>query len=885
MANRYWVGGSGTWNSSSTTNWSASSGGASGASVPTAADSVFFDQAGTYTVTVSATTAAPVNCLDLTKSAGTVSFSGNLLNQTNAFNIYGNLTFTSGGGINTGNIWFRATSPKTISHSGTTGTLSMIMDGVGGSWTLGAALTATSMSLVITEGTFSTSASNYNLTVNSITISANSNTKGLSLNGSTVTCATFTNSSTGGFTFNAGTSTYTMSGNPSRILSGGVTFATVKSGTVTAVFLDNFSCANFDSTPLTGANPNIVLCGDLTVSGVLTTSTTSFSTALWRRPLYRSSIPGTARTITAGSFSVFYTDFEDMTKSGAALTGTSVGDCGGNTNITATAAKTVYISASGSSAVSATSGTVWSTSSNGSTAIGNFPLPQDTVIVDDSSCTSGGTITFDTYSINLGTVSFSGRTNPMTLGCTGYSNSAASQSTRIYSSISVPSNIPLTGTFGFSGRGTQAVTLSSTSSTAVLYFSGSGTVRLAANLTTTGLTYLMSGTLDLNSYALKAGGFLIYVLYVSPYPSRSVAFNGGYIELTGSGAIFDENATGTITVTGTPNIYVTYAGATAVSMNGSGTSGPTEANNFNFFFQAGTYGLTPPVSAKNVDFTGYSGNLAGSTISIYGNLTFSTGMTITTPQISFTGTSGTQTITSNGRSTSSAFIFNGVGGTYVLADALTTTRSAGTAVNLANGTLDLSGKTFTSAGNFVVSTGTKNITFNGGTVVLTLGSTTAFNNLDPTGFTTTAGTGVGKISLTAATAKTFIGGGSTFNCTLSNDGAGALTITGSNTFTTLANGVQPTTFTFTSGTTQTLTNWNVSGTLGNLVTINSDTAGSQATLSKSSGSVAANYLDIRDSNATGGASWNGGANSVNSGNNSGWFFGNPSSFFALLARR
>lgn len=32
MANRYWVGGSGTWDNASTTNWSATSGGAAGAS-------------------------------------------------------------------------------------------------------------------------------------------------------------------------------------------------------------------------------------------------------------------------------------------------------------------------------------------------------------------------------------------------------------------------------------------------------------------------------------------------------------------------------------------------------------------------------------------------------------------------------------------------------------------------------------------------------------------------------------------------------------------------------------------------------------------------------------------------------------------------------------
>ena len=189
-----------------------------------------------------------------------------------------------------------------------------------------------------------------------------------------------------------------------------------------------------------------------------------------------------------------------------------------------------------------------------------------------------------------------------------------------------------------------------------------------------------------------------------------------------------------------------------------------------------------------------------------------------------------------------------------------------------NGTINLNSKTLTVGTAYTTATGTKNLTFNGGTLVCPTASTTAFNNAVPTGFTTTAGTGTGKISMTAATAKTFVGGGSTYNCTLSNDGAGALTISGSNTFTTLANGVQPTTFTFTSATTQTVTNFNVSGTSGNLVTINSSTAGSAATLSKSNGSVSANYLSIQDSTATGGATWYAGANSTNVSGNTGWIF-------------
>jgi hypothetical protein len=55
MANRYWVGGTGTWNAVSTANWAATSGGASGASAPTSADIVFIDaNSGSGTITLGA---------------------------------------------------------------------------------------------------------------------------------------------------------------------------------------------------------------------------------------------------------------------------------------------------------------------------------------------------------------------------------------------------------------------------------------------------------------------------------------------------------------------------------------------------------------------------------------------------------------------------------------------------------------------------------------------------------------------------------------------------------------------------------------------------------------------------------------------------------------
>jgi len=69
MANRFWVGGTGTWDGSSTANWSATSGGASGASAPVAADAVFFDSnSGTGTCT----TAAGATCTSATLNTSTL---------------------------------------------------------------------------------------------------------------------------------------------------------------------------------------------------------------------------------------------------------------------------------------------------------------------------------------------------------------------------------------------------------------------------------------------------------------------------------------------------------------------------------------------------------------------------------------------------------------------------------------------------------------------------------------------------------------------------------------------------------------------------------------------------------------------------------------------
>jgi hypothetical protein len=417
-------------------------------------------------------------------------------------------------------------------------------------------------------------------------------------------------------------------------------------------------------------------------------------------------------------------------------------------------------------------------------------------------------------------------------------------------------------------------------STALTWNTGSSSIVTLGGPCTFGAVNMTNNpiSIDLATYQLTCttftstgGGF-----------ARTITFGtGSNITCNGAGGILVSLAASIygLTLAGTPIFNISYSGASAVVI-GSGQLDELNAPSFNF--TTGTYSLTflgnGGDSAKNVNFSGFGGTWAAhSTGTIYGNLTMSSvagfSAAATANALTFGATSGTQIITSNAKTHDYPITLNGVGGTVRLADALLmgTTRI----LTHTNGTLDLNGKTLTVGTQYQTATGTKNLTFNGGTLVCPAAAVTAFNNAVPAGFTTTAGTGTGKISMTGATAKTFVGGGSTYNCTLSNDGAGALTVSGSNTFTTIANGVQPTQFTFTSGTTTTVTNWNVSGISGSLVTVISSTAGTAATISKASGTIYAYYISLKDSAATGGANWYVpyGYNSVNVSGNSGWVFG------------
>jgi hypothetical protein len=120
---------------------------------------------------------------------------------------------------------------------------------------------------------------------------------------------------------------------------------------------------------------------------------------------------------------------------------------------------------------------------------------------------------------------------------------------------------------------------------------------------------------------------------------------------------------------------------------------------------------------------------------------------------------------------------------------------------------------------------------------------------------------------------------SLYNLIITGGGTGSVTLGGSTTrnFNDLTIGAPKTVLISAGATRQVNGTFTAVGTSGNLITINSTTPGSQATLSKSSGVVSADYLSLQDSAATGGATWYAGANSTNVSNNTGWNFTAPPS--------
>ena len=701
MADRYWVGGTGNWND--TARWSTSSGGGSGASVPTSIDNVYFDgssDAGSpFTVTVNVQSFAK----DLIIGDGTtvtVLDQTMTLAGTSQLDVYGslfypatNLTRTYSGKIR----FFGTTTGKTITTNGVQLTSGSMSFQENGTWSLGSALTVGFVSQHV-EGTFNLNG--YNLTAQAYAFNNFSSSAIINCGSGTIT---FTESAA----FNGGSSAIIINGDTSTInfvLNNGIQCANIINATfynlnwtftsITSLIIslgsnlvvnNNLTIASRAASGL----GSLLLNRNITVGGTLTIQ--SSNTDPSRRFSIFSDTFGTPRTITAAAINFGAgIDCRDITAAGVAgtwdLSAKAGGDCGGNTNITFPVAKTVFRKGTGN-----WSATQWAATSAGAPATDQFPLAQDTAIFGADTTT--GTHTID-FNWQIGALDMTNST-VVTLA-------AGTTTPTFYNDLTFSTNVTPTGTGLFTFAPKSGVTLDITTANKTLdnpiTISANGTVKLTDNFTTgsSRTTTLTAGTFDLNNQTYTTGLFNSNNSNI-----RAIAFGTGNLTTTGSGTVWTTATTTNFSRTGTPTVNISNNSATATTVS---TGTMTEAQSLNFNYTIGTYTLTDTSARyRSVNFTGFSGTIPNSARTIFGGLTLSAGMTLTAGAnaTTFAATSGTQQITTAAKTMDFPLTFDGIGGTFAFQDALT--QGSTRAFTITNGTIQLKDGATSTVGAFATS--------------------------------------------------------------------------------------------------------------------------------------------------------------------------------------
>lgn len=348
----------------------------------------------------------------------------------------------------------------------------------------------------------------------------------------------------------------------------------------------------------------------------------------------------------------------------------------------------------GANTWNATAGTKWATTSGGAGGAAT-PTSNDDVYFDAASGAVQIVIGTSATCRNLNFTGFTG-----TIG-SGSANLAC------YGDLTMVSTTNAwTGAINFLSTTAQTITSNGFVFDSSMTFNGvGGSWQLVDNLTTgsTRTVTLTNGTLDLNNQTLSTGLFSS-----SNSNTRSIAFGTGNITLTGSNTTILLLTTSTgLSVTGTKSFNANYSGSTGTRTFavGSAGSGATEANAVNVSITNGTdiATITSNRVLGSLDFTGFAGTLTNTAYTLYGNLTTSSGMSIDAgaSAITFAATSGTKTITTNGKTFDFPMNFTGVGGTWEFADALT--QGSTRAFAIANGTVKLKAGATSTVGAFATS--------------------------------------------------------------------------------------------------------------------------------------------------------------------------------------
>jgi len=812
MANRYWVGGTGTW-TTTTTNWSASSGGASGASAPTAADSVFFDQAATYTVTMT----GALTCLDITVSAGTVTFT-----STGTLAVSGSMSLLAGTLWSaTGTITFNATTSKTITTNAVTINSPITFAGVGGTWTLGSNLTlGLTLTTTLTNGTISLStftlATGIFSSAGTAARSISFGTGNIDLTHTTAgtivlamaTATLFTVSGTGGFTsamsvtrtFQFGsTAGGSATNSPNLSLTSGASIPTLSAASW-------FNTLNFNGSTCTPASTTLNLNGlTLALGGTYTNLTptmvgTGTITSNGNTTLTNLTINSTSGTTTLGA------DF--------ALTATSTTTLTSGTLALGTFTLSTGIFSSNNSttrSISFGTGTINLTHTTATTTVLNMPTVTGFTYTGTGGFTTAATVA---RAVFFGNTAGGTSANAPNMTVTGTGTSVISFATGSwFNTLSFTSTVfnPGTTALNLNGLtlspsgtftsltptmvGTGTITSSGNTTLASLTIaSTSGTTTLGDTftLTATSTTTLTSGTLALANFTLSTGIFSSAGLL-----TRAISFGTGNIALTHTTA-------GTTVLS-----MATVTGFTYTATTGGFTSAMSVARTFTFGTTAGSTTNAPNLSLPSgasiptlttgswfntLNFNGSTCTPAVTALNLNG-LTLASGgnyASLTPTMV------GTGTITSNTNTTLASLNIASTSGTTTLGDTFTLTATSTT--TLTSGTLAL--------GTFTLSTGifssssavTRAISFGTGNIALThtTAATVVLNMATVTGFTYT---GTGGFTSAMGNTRTFTfgttGGSTTNSVNLTLSGASVATLTTASYF----NKLDFTTSTFNPGTT------------------------------------------------------------------------------------
>lgn len=899
MATYYWVGGAGTWNNTNTTNWSASSGGGGGAGPPTSADDVIFnassDTSANFTVTLSTT--AVCNNLTVTAPDRTITFSGNRVT------CYGNFTMSATNTTVTAmDIEFAATATgKTITAAGKT-YRAITVSGAGGGWTQQDAFawSGTGSQFVMSAGTWNTN--NFNMTGGGIQFTG-AGTKEIQLGSGTHTLSNgkWLTDGSSNLTVTAGTSTISLGGTSPEFWGAGKTYYNVSQTNGSAAInfpiygANTFNNITITALSATGAR-RIYFYDNQTINGTFACNGAS---AIRRVHLLSDTI-GTRRTLTVNAFSASPTDIccRDIGISGTAspLSGTRIGDAGNCTGVTATAAANKYWNLTGTVGFEATG---WALTANGTPAVNNFPLPQDTIFFTNTGAM--GTVTVN-HEWCLGPIDMSARTSAATFNITN-------TNPQIHGNLTIGTGI----TWG--GTGSKFTMASPTGATLTLDSNGrnigsyvdikmpGGTLVIAENTTFTragasnqgGGIALYQGTLDFNEFTITSNSGL----HVMGTATRALDFGtAGKFVHNGTAndiLLYIESASG---YTATGNRLIEQTGAAAsifVWTTPSGLSA-SQALSLNVTAASGTMSWSGGIFL-NLNTQGYTGTTspaAGGGNKIYGSLTIGTGHTpATNTNVLTLAPDGSRTLTSNGKILNCPITIDGTG-TLTLADALDlgtgTKPLTVTSGTFNSGGFNISCNTFTSSNS-----NTRAVTLGSSTVTL-VGTGTIVDFSTTTGLTLSAASSTILSSATSGTTRTFAGGGLTWGNVTIGGGTSASTFifTGANTFGTLS---QTRTVAyviqFPVDLTTTVTSFEIEGTAGNTITLERTAAGSTGewNIAKAGGgTVDVDYLSISNSNATPATlTWYAGANSTDGGNNTGWIFtvppppgGSGGSFFLLF---